>query len=1490
MKQISLLWIGLVVTCVSALAVPRGETCEDAIPITKDFQATATPGQDVWYSAWTYDLPLTVYFTPSDPNSEKPTIEADFTCTKGQYDNEQLQKFFGQGSTSAGGLEVMMPYKLQLKETTNQSGAKTYELSMPNTLRTQMSAYLGITENIQVFVHAHFPGEGGIQIVQDTAFNQCMESGNWVKLGEPFPVEEHDEVSVYNIALGDWRNDSVRMIWNGQGANTIYLGVNKCDFEHKAGNGDFYKSYTFKAGKDTIKIPNSEIKEMMKTAIQTGAIYYMHTDAESEGVLLFEHQPEPQAEGGALRLNIDEITLADSSRLYYFPRAWKDSNIIFTTEAVNKFRMVVASAPFDKEESTTDTHVLGTYPFAKTDDGHELKLQKSQMTALVNKVDKEQLYLYVRFYCIDKKAKVTPSTWTPDACDTKATPIEFGTPLSIGKYTGKENYQLPDTAWCGSDLTISWDATSSITLQAYVNNKSTRTSDPSSSTNPDLIWSTKWDNKAAIKGGNSLTIPAATTKEWIEKVDDCGNLYIFLSPSGNGKVTITSAYEEQEVEIPAAELDSTFIVMENAADTHLYTGVGEGYSLETEMEGSTYRPIDLSHCFGADEQPLFDLMYVFTTTTTQTQTVTQTVTAPTNKAGSNAKTPCYIYAREDEGYRLQRVVENVNTCDPIVNAITMSSAAYEQKSIYFTGFAPYASCGFTKDDEGVFHFRAGAGDTLDIYIEDAYIYSRTKTIDGSLSTSTTGTFSEDYARGSGAVFAIECSAMSSNKKSPMQATIHMRGSNRLTSVNGCYYNMIGGMVNHACAPVEIHMNSRNAAENMPTYTVLTITDEWNGTRTKGSLSLRKQANNAPSIDLGNARTVLNLRGGQLELQNAVIATTNYKNTLAISYRSGLVGGQFLSYGIGADNAGGTVNFYDGTTTVIPMKVEEKYRQYYLMDEDGETTSCLRCPENTHVYGGSHCWMRACSSVESRGGSPMGYGEQTVGQIIYTDETLPTFDKESPCIGGTYGTESLTADAKGQYYLWIPAACDPSIRPEEDQPMRYWLAAMTEIEATSGSFGGRVGGETEIGNQVVSNLLYCQIDDYISEVISDPSYTAPVKNPAGGGYVDITPSYVGYELSNDVIDEEDYTILDHIYYVCPAKADEWMTFAAPFDVNRVWVLESFSEDSLARMTAYGTEDDYDYLPQREVILREQAKHNADFAGFFAVVVALGSNTSFDEIFRDYLAWGKAQDKANGLWDGVSEYELRSKKALKPMMTQTQTMTKTQTTGEFYLKESVGNWMLSEDMSLLLPRWEVPAAAATYDPANPTTLMQKGHVYSMLFPYYYGTEQMDTESEREEWDYWSGKLLILEGKGQKVSGKKRQREMQQALSVSANEGVMSGNFTLAAVTSTEGMSSDVYQFVGELGNEQFYRTDAITPIDEDNSIAATQAFLMADIENNRLGIAQSVRLENGEITYRPNPASGTDETIEATTCTKMMINGQLYIEHNGQRYTILGERAK
>ncbi|MBR6550918.1 MAG: hypothetical protein IKT71_06925 [Paludibacteraceae bacterium] len=1017
----------------------------------------------------------------------------------------------------------------------------------------------------------------------------------------------------------------------------------------------------------------------------------------------------------------------------------------------------------------------------------------------------------------------------------------------------------------------------------------------------------------------------------------------------DGTLTITTTKDAQGVQqnppLVLATVELLGVKRSLAAGkTGIYTGVkttaGEGetsFTINgfTDADGANYREVDVTHAF-ANGTPLFDYVIIYGATTTDDESTT--ITTPTSTSGSNAKTPCYIYKKVDGTYKLvdlTYVVENANASTKSwKGAISISDTEVgvadsypEHLKVYITGFAPYASTGYSKADNAAWHFKGDAGDKIDIYLEDCYIYSRYKTKRGnSFSRNNGETFSDKVARGSGAVLMFENNTQADGVTTTMDVTIHTRGTNLLKSHYGCLFESIVGRAFQVSAPVQIYMQSESHVRN--SYTVLNFTDEWptaptvdaNGDfttteRTNGFVSLRKQVNNAPSIDMGNTNTVVNFRGGQVELQNACNSSDNYESTLAISARSGIMGpAKFrfrLAYGIGTDEVGGRVNFYDGTTTVLTMTVPERYRQYYLMDGENEelsTTSCLRTPKKTFIYGGSHCMMRACTEPTSKGGAPTDGDYHVVDEVVggtnvskevitgnplglyqytnsedegWTDNgtyglvtptNFPTgLEKEDKTTlasvhagytGGKYGVESITP-TNGVLNFWIPGGFkrgskEVGKQPEVEQMISYWKACMTYIEAKYGVYEGNIGGPTSIafdgaGNQTeqVQNLLYCEIDKNIYNVISSSDYAAPVLNPApvenaADKYMSIAPTKIGVsddpyaapELKNNITNEDPYVVQNKAYYIAPAQADIWMAFTAPFNVKNIYIMETRAEDDLM-VDAKAVEEDYKNNPSkypeytlenpftwREAMLKAQARHNADFASFFGVAMALDSKKPFNEIYQDYIGWAKLQD------GGTTE---RSKYLL------THFDGVNWNTAQYYLYENGGVEEYDEEQ--LKVNWQTI-------PSDREVLMTKGNTYSLFFPYCMGCWE---DGERDFWDYWTGKFLIFESTdgnadGHSIDG--TQSQNWQESFESGSEIHMFGNTSLSDVQLAK--SESMFPYDSETAD-----LEAFIPMEGDVMLKPTQSFLYANIT---VPVGQKVTRINrdGKINYGPTNSGDGNTT--------------------------------
>lgn len=980
------------------------------------------------------------------------------------------------------------------------------------------------------------------------------------------------------------------------------------------------------------------------------------------------------------------------------------------------------------------------------------------------------------------------------------------------------------------------------------------------------------------------------------------------------------------------------LIPENAAITGLKTGIDSIYTYNgVRYKDYAYGDVNLSNTF-AGNTALFDYLFIYGETTPETGT---NITLPqkgsaneeTNK-GSNAITPLYVYRRVANsqgkyvGYQFAGKIDNVNvgtkdTIEGIIVADTLGTVHIPMQAdstmrVYMTGFCPYATTGYQKNQEGVFLFRGKHGQKLDIYLEDFHVFSRNKTEKGnSFYGDKEGgrTFSEGYARGSGGVLVFENTDVQDlfQTLEPFEINIHTIGDNLLKSNYGCFYALpIGDVVAmkayQISAPISIHMHGDRHVRL--TKTTLNFDDCWptavvndsitETKRTNGYLGLKKQSNNAPSIDLGNKYSVVNFNGGQVELQNAQIVSSNYKTTLAISHRSGFYGGDDagiqLSYGIGTDSVGGTVNFLDGTVTVEPMWVKEGYKQYYLIDTlaNGEEvkknvgtpqkpiyeyqTSCLRTPKNTYVRGGSHCRIRACQHVTSKGGAPRDKQNGSfLGQYVYTmtendsvdvatglvalidsvaqinfPDTISNLASYHHSRGYIYGLHSITPDENGNLYFWIPDGYG-GVEAEQDKFMSTWKACMTEIRAgLGGVVEGGVGGDTPIEpNEEVKYFLYCEIDENIYNVIADTVggkggyvYDAPVKVPDVAKeyfndqeYTTIKPIGVGDSTRYQVLSDTSYTITDRVYYVTTATADIWQTFTAPFDVANIYVVETFSESELAKKST------------RADILVEQAGHNADFAAFFAVAMAIGTTDSFDEIYESYIEWAKIEDNSLGLYTLGDSYNLRGMYRLTPYVVDTNDIGNW-ASANFYLNHNKGNWKLNSEDDSFDVKWET----LTPDDID-SILLHKGETYSMLFPYCVGCGT--SLSQRDYWDYWSGKFLIFESVNapQTINGRDFLNDtiagniFSEGVS-SADSVKVTGNSTFAFLE-TDAENVYVYNsYAPLLGAERFDRN-------EDQSIIyPTTAFLYGEISTPEGASVKSIS-RTGKINYRTTSEDNEDD---------------------------------
>lgn len=564
----------------------------------------------------------------------------------------------------------------------------------------------------------------------------------------------------------------------------------------------------------------------------------------------------------------------------------------------------------------------------------------------------------------------------------------------------------------------------------------------------------------AIAGASSYIIKTGDTE--VETVDASKTTYTHTELTDGTQVsyTVTAVYDTDEIyNITSEPVYATpgipnVIVQDNAKSTGIYTGT------EGESTILPYKPkwqVNLSSTFDASGKALFDRLYIFGETKGKDGAdLTYYIGTETEYIMPNTITPCYIYEKSSAGdsYEYKYMVSNMNvdTKNKTWFDVNLSDSS-APRSLYLTGWCPCGTTGYTTDEHGLLRVVGTANTSVDIYMEECYLYARVHKKDDRTLLSAVNMehhyvavskLVADNVEALGVPGPASSIVLESSVTNPSQAfkpNIHIKGNNHVYGHRGCAIGVsllgspISGLdMGQYSAPIYMRPTAVGA------YTTLTMDDIWpvdsegnrTATHTNGYLEFSKELVASPSIDLGNENGVVNFNGGRFALEVNQPTQGNYINNLTIGMRSGQVvyeGIQrFMGLGVGADGVGGTVNINDGSVYVKKFNVDvqtwggddrtnlEWYEDLEMKIEGQNTiyySQTLRCPEKTFVHGGSHKgYIRACANTDNSGASPTD-GACPLEQRVYnvsSEDLLDGFVQESYFINGgngLYETETVT---------------------------------------------------------------------------------------------------------------------------------------------------------------------------------------------------------------------------------------------------------------------------------------------------------------------------------------------------------------------------------------------------------------------------------------------------------------------------------------------------
>lgn len=517
-----------IITCAAlccAGALRAQFACNSAVPLSQEFEVTLPFEGSYWFSAWTYDLPISIDFVPaSDDCLAAPKAELDFTCTPGVYDDPNLDNLFNGDDSGGAQVSIEMPYRLTF-DSIMKDGKKVYNISLKKDYRDMLSM-VGITYDVQAFVKVTFVETGEVKLVPDTLYRNCQTHSHKMELGETVDVAMNDD-RVYVLPYSEWINDSIRYVWHGARSTdsvTIWLAHSDCNFELSNDDPKVWRIIGLGPTKPMVKFTAEEVENNIHDFGTEGIFYAVFaTSPGSLGGQLTVEQV-PATEEGTLPLNYNSavsVTGNDHSQAYYITRAdWMNATSFTATtdKPVKIYASTTSAAPLD----AADPRVLAVWTLSKENSGSAAYFSGKDMTDLWSLIDAEAKYIYLRFDS-PVNTSVTAHHWSASDCEEDSRRIAFGNSFAVAKSATNDKYRFRKADIDGDTLLITWTGTK--TNSVYISDTCVY---PLKSNNVHVM---KFFNAAANSDVATVVLPSEING-W--NTDSEGYLYVRFNAAAAG--------------------------------------------------------------------------------------------------------------------------------------------------------------------------------------------------------------------------------------------------------------------------------------------------------------------------------------------------------------------------------------------------------------------------------------------------------------------------------------------------------------------------------------------------------------------------------------------------------------------------------------------------------------------------------------------------------------------------------------------------------------------------------------------------------------------------------------------------------------------------------------------------------------------------------------------------------------------------------------------
>lgn len=516
----------LCVTCALTLLAqtPDGLTCETAIPVDKSYQGSIDAPGVYYYTAWTYDLPLTCFFYPTS-EVDSLYLDIDFTCTPGVYDDLNIKELLDE--TMGWGITVPIRFD-NFEEGVDEYSRKYYSLSINRLYRDMMSNF-GITYDVQAIVKLVTSSAGSVALTPDTTFRSCIESAQKVQLQDRLRITKLSGNDIYALPLTEWANDSVRLVWEGTNPVQLWIG-NDCDFELKlSGENKALRNYDIYSNsglnENILVLTRQDINDLINL-LDNGGIAYMRAITAEDADLIIEKQPIQGPMADAIRLEFNQPAAVQANnvqQVYYFPATWKQRDLLLSSE-----KNTAITAYFYGDVNLTQP--LCAYDFSTIDNETYLGISVKELSDLLKNYKEE--YVFVVFNA-KQNTTITPAKWEVCPCVQTTSRVDLGDTVALKART-TVSYRVDYNTWSKNNVTIKWSAKNKMKLAIA----DTCAGFTLAETDPRVLQYKYFENSSS-KQLDSIVIAGETIRTWADRVDENGFLYLRCNANIAGSLIIS---------------------------------------------------------------------------------------------------------------------------------------------------------------------------------------------------------------------------------------------------------------------------------------------------------------------------------------------------------------------------------------------------------------------------------------------------------------------------------------------------------------------------------------------------------------------------------------------------------------------------------------------------------------------------------------------------------------------------------------------------------------------------------------------------------------------------------------------------------------------------------------------------------------------------------------------------------------------------------------